>query len=538
MAEIQVITTDILVIGSGMAGISAALAVRQAGRDALVVSKANAGKLTNTIMSGGLFTFPVPGYPEEEHLRQTLASGAGLCDPVVTPYFVRGSAAAMDSLRRMGLQVVDKAHGFSCAMGATPGGPDLMRILLQDAAQNQVRFLEQVAVTALLEHDGRCVGAVGVHRQSGQILLLRAGGVILATGGAGGLYQFHDNAEGMTGDGYALCLELGLDLIDMEFVQFYPICHFANGKARRNLPGELADAGPIINRLGEDIKVKYNITDKPVAVRCRDRLSIAMYAELRQGNGVDGALLLDIRNASREACGYRAQDFARKIPGFLDKPVPAHPSCHHTMGGVRIDVRGRTALEGLWAAGEVTGGLHGANRIGGNALCEAMVMGETAGRDAAASVAALMEENALLRLAADHHPWRDMENAAADAGDLTPDDVGTELMRLLWNKAGIIRNDKELQQAEEDLEILLRRLKAARAHTLRERCRKVSWRQGVLAGMSIVLAARQRTESRGSHCREDYPETSPRWQRHVAVSLKPQGILTARQEPLLPSETP
>ena len=376
--KIDIVDADVLVIGSGIAGLQAALTVAQTGKRPLLVSKAPIGKANNTTLAGGGFSFATEDLSVEAHIEKTLESGRFLNDRKLVSFFSERAPSKFETLRKMGLSGNYHKRGFNCRSSALIGGPDLTALLVRACRAAAVDFLENVMISDLAVSDRRCCGAVGFQKKTGDMMAFRAKAVILATGGAGAIYAQNDNAPGTTGDGYGLCLEAGLDLLDMEFVQFYPLIYAGSGRSHMLLPTSFGDLGTITNRKGEDLKEKYHLHQKPIAIVSRDSLSQALYREVAQGNGVDNAILLDMRNADETQIPLMDHMIARyrRRLGYDKEPIKIMPSCHHTMGGVRIDEDGATGMPGLFAAGEVAGAIHGANRMGGNALSEGLVFGE------------------------------------------------------------------------------------------------------------------------------------------------------------------
>jgi aspartate oxidase len=346
-------------------------------------------------------------------------------------------------------------------------------------------------------------------------LTLFAPAVVLATGGAAALYRRHDNPKGMLGDGYVLALEAGAVLQDMEFVQFYPLALAEPGLPSFLIPPALADLGQVANDRDEDILAKYAITEKPVAERARDRFSIALFREIYRERI---AVRLDLRHLSDS--DWRADPFTastRRILGERygagQRPVRIAPVAHHVMGGVCIDAAGATTVPGLFAAGEVTGGLHGANRMGGNALSETLVFGRQAGRSAAAWAA----RNKQPRGTDPHKFFSPLPppTAPAPANGRLP-----ALRQLLWEEGGIVRHEQGLARVLQHL------AQAGAAEDLKTG-------SALRVAALIVQAALERRESRGAHYREDFPQTDDKhWQGHLRVRQEPDGRLNWHFRPV------
>lgn len=528
--KIDIVDSDVLVIGSGIAGLQAALTVAQTGKKPLLVSKSPMGKANNTTLAGGGFSFATEDLSVEAHIEKTLESGRFLNDRKLVSFFSKRAPAKFETLRKMGLSGNYHKRGFNCRSSALIGGPDLTALLVRACQAANVDFLENVMISDLAVSDRKCCGAVGFHKRTGDITAVRAKAVLLATGGAGAIYAQNDNAPGTTGDGYALCLEAGLDLLDMEFVQFYPLVYAGSGRSHLILPTSFGDLGNIVNRHGEDLKEKYGLHKKPIAVVSRDRLSQALYREVAQGNGVDNAILLDLRNADETQIPLDDHMIARYRTrlGYDKEPIKIMPSCHHTMGGVRIDEDGATGLAGLFAAGEVAGAIHGANRMGGNALSEGLVFGEAAGRSACLYAGSEKTDPGFSARAQDivSRRFQPLINGDREPSDVMP--IKKRLKKVLWDKVGIIRDHNALTQGISEIDEIRHELEGMRAGTPAALLRILECRNAVLTGKAVVLSALERTESRGAHFREDFPEEDENWRKHIQVRLSAGEIKISR----------
>ncbi len=263
-------------------------------------------------------------------------------------------------------------------------GEELVRCLLKRNNELGTRFTGNMLVADLVAHRG-AIGVNGYDEVAQAWVALTAKALVLATGGAAALYHRHDNPKRMLGDGYRLALEAGATLQDMEFVQFYPLALAEPGHPPLVIPPRLADCGRLLNGRGEDLLEKYGIDERPAAERARDRLSQALFKEIYR-DGLD--VWLHLQGLSDE--NWQIDPFSSALRHLLGerygarrRPLRVAPVAHHVMGGVSIDHRGVTTVPGLFAAGEVAGGLHGANRMGGNALSETLVFGARAGTAAA-----------------------------------------------------------------------------------------------------------------------------------------------------------
>jgi succinate dehydrogenase/fumarate reductase flavoprotein subunit len=534
--EIEQIDTDVLVIGTGIAGIRAALEVASAGKRAILVSKSPLGKATNTTLGGGGFACSTGDYTVEEHFNQTMNSGRMINDRTLVERFTSRAQSEIKALVGMGLEGEFHATGFRCITPFLIGGPMVTRALARAGRAAKIDVFENIMITDLIVSDEICRGALGFHKRRGNWYGFRAKTVILATGGAGGIYVRNDNAPGITGDGYALAMRAGLALLDMEFVQFYPLVYAGSGRTRMILLPLFADAGKIVNRKGEDLKEKYNLNKKPVALLSRDQLAQALFREIAAGNDIDGAIHLDILKGDPTELTYNDKDLARikrKI-AYDSAPVKIAPACHHTMGGLPIDADGRTALKGLYAAGEVAGGIHGANRMGGNAYSEGLVFGSVTGRAAADELASVPECGNLTSLFDDYaKKWQPCMTPGAAKQSTIPV-VMADLKRTLWEKAGIVRNETLLKEGIDKTETIFHALESQYANTPSQLCRLIECANAALTGAAITVSAIERTESRGSHYRDDFPVEEGNWLKHIHVRLTDNRPVVSRIVPIDP----
>ncbi len=532
--KLTLIDTDILVIGSGIAGLQAALTAAEKGQRVLLVSKSSVGKSNNTRLASGAFTHAGKQFSEEEHFQKTIESGRFLNDNLLVTCLVKRAPGGIKLLKKRGLLGDDSKRGFVFRTNELVGGPNLINVLLKACQEAGVDFLENVMVTDLLVENSTCRGAVGFHKRTGDFYGLRSGAVVLATGGAGFNYARNDNAPGTTGDGYALCLEAGLELRDMEFVQFYPLIYGGSGRNRMLLASFWADLGKILNRSGENIKEKYGLYERPVAVVCRDGLSQAMYREIVQGNAVEGALLLDLRETSEDEIPLSddlKNRFKKKI-AYDTTPVKIAPACHFYMGGVGIDTGGNTGLKGLFAAGEVAGGVHGANRMGGNALSEGLVFGELAGLSALEYAMSQSRRGDVKQSAeATIRKRGKVLKPGVQAGEKLAALTAT-VKQIMWQQAGIIRNGTGLQKGLAVIDDILEQLKTMVSGSPRELCTLFELKNALLCGKSTFLSAILRTESRGSHFREDYPVETADWMKTIFVHMTGWEITVSRMVPV------
>jgi fumarate reductase (CoM/CoB) subunit A len=517
--------TDVLVIGGGAAGMWAALAARQEGCRVLLVSKTPLGISTCTYLSGGMFSVPTESNPPERHRERTLQTGKGINDPKLVQILSEEAADRVRELERLGIPGKWEKEGFYC-LGKPPAWGAPLALGLAQACKHQgVLNLPWVVINRLGLEGGEVSGALAWDYREGKPMAFEAKATILATGGGGALYERHDNPLQMTGDGYVLAFHAGCRLRDMEFVQFLPPGLAEPGKPSMVIAPTLCDYGKVVNSLGEDIPEKYRLTARPLAVRSRDAFSLAIFQEEQNGREV----FLDLRSLTEDR--WPRDNMAQTQRGILtrqlrcqERPIRISPVCHHFMGGVAIDRDGRTEVPGLFAAGEVAGGVHGANRMGGNALSETAVFGYRAGKAAALKA---KEEKRKGPSAAIHQGLKEFEKSLLlQEGEISFLEMKVALGKILWEKAGILRNGPGLKKALEEIyQLREERLPKLQVQNPREVLGRMEIENGLWVGEMIVRCALFREESRGAHFREDFPKSDDsKWKGNLFLQKSPEGM--------------
>jgi succinate dehydrogenase/fumarate reductase flavoprotein subunit len=520
------ISTEVVIVGSGAAGLRAAIEVKGMGNEVTVISKGPIGLGNCSVMSGGVLSAPINGLKFEDHLHRTLETGRGLNNRDLVNAICQDGPERIFELMDWGLNA-EIGKGICSVIGKPPvWGKGIVDILLSKALSLGVDMMGGILAIEILHGNGMIDGLLGYDWNRDRFLFFSCGAIILATGGACATYLIHDNPRRMMGDGYALALRAGARLMDMEFIQFYPLGVVEDGKSPFLLPAILADWGKIFNDLGEEILEKYGIHDHPVAVRARDRLSQAIWMETEGRPG--GKVYLDVSSIADEK--WKKDRFAFNTREYLIKrycadkrPIPIRPMAHHTMGGIFIGPNGSTSVYGLFAAGEAAGGVHGANRLGGNALTEALVFGRRAGLS---TVQFLMEEGKrdvkkenLKHSIANLIKYRDRNRG------LHPGEFRNRLRLLMWKYAGVIRSQDGLERARDSLKELKDQImRECRARDSRELMELWELLGAIQTAEVIIEASILRTESRGSHFRKDYPfQDDISWKRHIVFEWKGEG---------------
>lgn len=521
----EILKTDVLVVGGGGAGLRAALAAREKGAEVLIVAKTPIGKTTSTYLSVGAFAVAAGGVSRETQLASTLKSGKGINDRDLVAILVSEAPERIRELEQWGLVGEWQKGRFLCPIRPTAAGAPLANTLAAATVKQGISSVPWVIISELVTASGKIAGALGFDFHKGKKIAFLSKAVILANGGGGALYPRNDNPVRATGDGYALAFHAGCRLRDMEFVQFIPTGLAEAGKPAHLLAARLPDMGRVVNSLGEDVLQKYGITEKPVVVHARDSFSLAIFKEEMEGRQV----FLDLRSLSEkdwlaESVVLGQRDMLIQHFSAAVKPLRISPMCHFFMGGVSIDQNGGTGISGLYAAGEIVGGLHGANRMGGNALSEILVFGYRAGKAAgewAGEHDGIKGARDLLRGALDSFP----KEGTGSVG-LAPKSIRKKIAGILWKEGGILREESGLASALQELKRIKEEdLPRAAPAGPKETLEKIEAENALLVAEMIVGSARLRRESRGAHFRSDFPQMDDaQWKGNVFLKKSAGGM--------------
>jgi L-aspartate oxidase len=513
---------DFLIIGSGIAALRAAPEVAGHG-DVLILTKAEPEEGNTGHAQGGIAAAVGPDDTPAQHAADTIAAGDGLCDERAVQVLVEDGPRFVRELISWGVQfdrdpdgepalAMEAAHSARRVLHAHDAtGREIGRVLWTRASRlARVTTHDHARVVDLVIEDGRCVGARFLGGD-GIVAVARAACVLLATGGAGQVYQETTNPHVATGDGVAMAYRAGAAVIDLEFVQFHPTALMVPGQPRFLLSEALRGEGArLVNADGEAFMERY---DPAGDLAPRDRVSRAIAREARR-TGQPVFLSLERLDPDfvherfpliSDACRLAGLDLAR------DR-IPVGPAAHYIMGGVQTDLNGRTSIPGLFAAGEVAcTGVHGANRLASNSLLEGLVFGARAG-------CAMREEASRVRRTDGLEPstgQRPSSRTSDPVERLTADT--TELSRLMWQDVGLFRDREGLSRTIDVFESAWRELDGR----LRDGppLHEADWRTAsiVTVGRLIAKAALRREESRGGHYRSDFPDRDDvHWKKRVA----------------------
>jgi len=529
------VESDVLVIGSGVAGLVAALRCARAAR-VVLVTKDRLPESSSQYAQGGIASVWSPEDSFESHVEDTLAAGAGLCHREVVETVVREGPDRVRDLIALGTNFdvrgdpedpqydLGQEGGHSHrrilhALDAT--GREIIRALTEAvrAVPAVTIYENHLAIDLLLDRNRTpppCWGAYVLDRTTQQVRRFVARATFLCTGGAGKVYLYTSNPDVATGDGVALAYRAGAPIANMEFFQFHPTCLYHPQAKSFLLTEALRGEGAILRRPdGEPFMRRY---DPRAELAPRDIVARAIDNEMKV-HGFD-CVYLDISHRDPDWIRRRFPTVTRRCLEFgfdlTRGPVPVVPAAHYSCGGVVTDLHGATALPRLYACGEVAcTGLHGANRLASNSLLEALVFAHRAAEHAVAALATDASQPPSLR------PW--------DPGSATDSDESVvvshnwdEIRRFMWNYVGIVRSDRRLARARQRIQLLREEIRQYYWHVLMT-SDLAELRNIAAVAELIIECALSRRESRGLHYTIDHPATDPAWAHDTVVHRGPDG---------------
>lgn len=542
----KIVKTDILVIGAGGAGLKAAIEAKKRKSNVYLLGKEVLGCAHTGMAMGGMNAAMVKPATPEFHSQITDEGGYIITNRKLTRIFGKEMPDRIYELEKYGV-IFDRLENGQFYTWAGPKqkhplnvcvgdytGREMMQGLVDETRKLGIKYTDEFFISKLLTHKDRVVGAIGVNLRSLDAVVFKSKAVIIATGGAGRMYEVTTNAASNTGDGYAMALDVGARLIDMEMVQFHPTGMAATPSSRGVLVTEKtrAHGGILRNRKGERFMSKYY--PKEMEMAKRDEVSRSIFQEVAAGLGTkNGSVYLHVDHWPKEKILEIIPDVYEQYKNIgVDisrEPMEIYPSMHHMMGGIKIDEWGRTNVEGLFAAGEVAGGVHGANRLGGNSIAEGQVFGRRA------AIGAIKYSKSISNIAIDKKQIsrelrRIMSFIKKDKG-IAPHKIEDALKKTMWNNVGIFRDEKRLNKAKKDIVSLIKKSVNMRVRSdIRQRnrdlqdCLEIT--NMLKTAQAVVEAALLRKESRGAHSRLDYSQTLPDWEKNIFVEKRKDKLIT------------
>jgi len=550
--------SNVLVIGSGAAGMRAAIAAHEAGSDVVMVGKRLPRDAHTVLAAGGINAALGTRDPEDswqQHFADTVKEGYFLSDPHTVELMVKNAPRAIDELIAYGADFartddgeIDQryfgAHKYrrTCYAGDYTGRA-ILYALADRVEELGIPIHELRYVSQLLVDDGLCFGALAFDINTGERTVYLADAVVLAAGGHTRLWRRSSSRrDENTGDGMYLVLKAGAELADMELVQFHPTGMVAPESLAGTLVTEAVrgEGGRLYNADGERYMEHYDA--ERMELSTRDRVALANYTEIAEGRGgPNGGVFLDISHRDKN---FILEKLPRMYRQFMEaqmldiseSPMEVAPTAHYSMGGVVVDpVTHATSVRGLYAAGEVTSGLHGANRLGGNSLAETVVFGRFAGEHAA---------DYSRGIPAQHRSKVAIQEAIDDLDALIKpgDEMARPLQRALrdnmWENCGVVRHEDKLyvaldiiaaiREASDNLDV------RPSSEGYQDLALALDLRSSLMSAEASVLGAIERRESRGAHNRSDYPETDPALRVNFIIKLDEDGKLVVTRRTVEP----
>jgi succinate dehydrogenase / fumarate reductase flavoprotein subunit len=539
------VTTDVLVIGSGGAGMYAAIEAARRGARVFLIDRSLIGRGGATVMAQMTVAVALGAEVPDHwshHLDDTLAAGRGLCDEPLARLLCEEGPDCIREMERWGIGWARKDGHIAQAMAPGHDRPRCVYVDFLNTGPAVSKTLRTVVnrtggidkagdlcVVDLMRHDGEVAGAVALHLTSGAPVVIAAKATIVATGGLTRLYRRNSASTNMGGDGYALALRAGAALVDMEFVQFFPIGHLAPRLVGMDPimwdPFRYKLGGRLLNNQGEEFAYRYGVNEDGKYVLTRDVGTYGILKEVEAGRGSPhGGVYLSFEHCSqaalREAFGPVIDRLAANSIDLTRMPVEVAPIAHYHMGGVKADARMETEVPGLLVAGEAVGGANGANRLSGNAITEALVFGRRAGVSAADRAQRLRAQPLKCDAARE---TLDLVTADAPASKLNTAEMIQTLQATMADDVGPLRTEEGLTRALATIDRLTRALGERPAGDGKAfDLARLDWfdlRNMLAVARVVAQTALRRTESRGAHQREDHPGMRAAWRLNQVARL-------------------
>ncbi len=545
--------SDILIIGAGGAGLRASLSALEHGKSINIVTKSLIGK-AHTVMAEGGIAASVGDVDKEDnwtvHFADTIVEGVYIGNWRMAELLAKQAPERVYELERYGAvfdrtpegKIMQRAFGGHtyrrlCHVGDKTG-LEIIRTLEDKVLHTGAKMFDEVYITKLFLNEGRFAGALGLEMRSGEFVLFKAKALIISTGGCGRVYKVTSNSWESTGDGLALAYNAGAELMDMEMIQFHPTGMVWPQSAKGLLVTESVrgEGGILLNSKHERFMLKYSPEKKELDAR--DVVARSNYYEIMAGRGgPHGGVYLDI--------SHKGRDFIlKKLPGMYaqfkefagiditKEAMEVAPTVHYQMGGIRVDpYTCATSVEGVFSAGEVASGLHGANRLGGNSLADILVFGKLAGEGAAKWTDGKQETDP------DENEVNDeikRVDGLLGGNGTNPYDLIDELTSVMQDHFGIVRNGNQMKEGIRMLDEIEKRSGAVMVRG------GLKYNHGLLACLelqnmlvackAIAISANMRGESRGAHTRSDFPKRSRKWKVNIVCKKDGNKLSTRNVE--------
>ena len=513
---------SVVIVGSGAAGLYTALKVSQQINlpdDVLLISKSYLTNSNSKYAQGGIVGVLNQNLDDsvDKHVADTLKAGAGLSEKDVVKSISEASDEVIKDLMECGVEfdknatgaltyTLEAAHSVKRILhsGGDATGLGITEALCKAVQKDKhIKIMEDaIAVELLINADNECKGVIILNELTGEHEIVYTSALVLATGGLGQLYKYTTNPEGATGDGIDLAYNAGAIIQDMEFIQFHPTALALSPESSdRFLISEAVrgEGAKLINSSGDEFMCKYH--DKK-ELAPRDIVTRAIYSEMgkeHKNNVFLNASMIDSLKLSKRFPTISKMCLAKGID-ISKKPIPVAPAAHYSMGGIKATIEGRTSIRGLYAVGECSStGLHGANRLASNSLLECVVCAYEL-----ADYLSFANLTTPKRIDDNIRATIDIYTQPLNDSDYDIVELKSQLRDIMWNNVGIIRTELKLKQAEKQIKLLKDEFKRTRKCLNKE---EYEYRNMLTVSLLVIESALSRRESRGAHCRADYPQT-------------------------------
>ena len=544
--------TDILIIGGGGAAARCAI---ECNKSVIMAVKGLFGKSGCTVMAeGGYNAVLNPNDDFETHINDTMKGGAYINNPKLVEILIRSSPEELKNLEKFG-SIFDRnedgtisqrpfggqSFNRTCYSGDRTGHEIMAGLMEYIGKKDNIKIMEDTTAIKLIVKNNTCYGALFINNITGEIFPIYAKSTVLATGGAGQLYPITSNPIQKVGDGFALAYNEGTILEDMEMVQFHPTGMVGTGiLVTEAVRGE---GGILYNKYKERFMKNYD--PERMELSTRDVVAKAIFNEIQEGRGIDGGVYLDVSHLNDKLIEEKLETMFRQ---FMDigvdirkEPMIIAPTAHHTMGGIKINENCETNINGLFACGEVAGGIHGANRLGGNALADTQVFGAIAGKSAN-NYAENGNKNTNLNKINDYtkelinnikneiNDLKNKDNTNNNTNDMeNVYNLINSLKNTMWNFVSIVRTEEGLNKALEEINDLKNKLNNIKLNGTVEILRYFDLKNMIVVSELIIKSALKRKESRGAHYRKDFPETVEEFKGNLVAHNGKTTFIPLRQ---------
>ena len=539
--------SNVLIVGCGGAGLRAAISAKESGLDVCILGKRPKTDAHTVLAAGGInaaFGNVDKEDSWEQHFIDTYIEGYGIGDPNKIEIMAKDAPLLVTEIDKWGANFAKLENGKldqrffgahmyrrTCYSGDYTGF-SILKTLLKKAEDLKIPIYDSQYVTEILVTEGVCFGAMSFNTITSERTIHLSDAVILCTGGHTRIWKKSSSRKNEnTGDGYYLALNAGCKLIDMEMVQFHPSGMVMPEEIEGTLVTEAVrgEGGRLLNNRGERFMINYD--PERMELSTRDRVAMANFKEIAEGRGTNnGGVYLDISHKSKEFIMEKIPSIYRQFleSQMLDiskSPMEVAPTAHYSMGGIQVNPEDlSTSVEGLFAAGEVTGGLHGANRLGGNSLAEILIFGKRAGISSTKYSLKLKHQLRSNKVVNNAH---NNINRLIRKGNQLIRPLQHELRLIMWNHCGVIKNDKLLREGIDKVKNLKNQLIDVDVRIDQYNCEDLTLisdlRSSLCSAEATLISALERNESRGAHQRDDFAKTNINFDFNCLVQLNKEN---------------